>query len=36
MNFVDEMVRNYYLSHSEHDELKKVFIPILDDLIVFD
>jgi hypothetical protein len=36
MNFVDARVRNNYLSHPEHDELKKILIPILDDLIVFD
>ena len=36
MNFVDESARNNYLPHPEHDELKKLFIPILDDLIVFD
>lgn len=36
MNFVDDAGRNNYLPHPEHDELKKLFRPILDDLIVFD
>jgi hypothetical protein len=36
MNFVDEAGRDNYLPHSEHDELKKLFGPILDDLVVFD
>lgn len=36
MNFVDDIGRNNYLPHPEHDELKKLFGPILDDLVVFD
>ena len=36
MNFVDEAGRDNYLPHPEHDELKKLFGPILDDLVVFD
>ncbi len=36
MSFVDDDGRNSYLRHPEHDELKKLFRPILDDLVVFD
>lgn len=36
MSFVDDAGRKNYLPHPEHDELKKLFRPILDDLIVFD
>ena len=36
MTFVDEAGRNRYLPHSEHDALKEIFRPILDDIIVFD
>jgi hypothetical protein len=36
MNFVDDAGRDNYLSPPEHDELNKIFIPILEDLIVFD
>jgi hypothetical protein len=36
MNFVDNAGRDNYLPHPEHDELKKIFGPILDDLVVFD
>ncbi|MEH6650575.1 MAG: Dabb family protein [Motiliproteus sp.] len=36
MNFVDAAGRDNYLPHPEHDELKKLFGPILEDLIVFD
>ncbi len=36
MNFVDNAGRDNYLPHPEHQELKKLFRPILDDLIVFD
>ena len=36
MNFVDDAGRNNYLPHPEHGELKKLFRPILDDLVVFD
>jgi hypothetical protein len=36
MNFIDDAGRNNYLPHPEHAELKKLFRPILEDLIVFD
>ncbi len=36
MNFVDDAGRDNYLPHPEHDELKKIFIPLLEDIIVFD
>ncbi len=36
MNFEDETGRENYLPHPEHDELKKIFRPILEDLVVFD
>ena len=36
MNFVDDAGRDNYLPHPEHDELKKLFRPILEDLVVFD
>ncbi len=36
MNFADDAGRDNYLPHPEHDELKKIFIPLLEDLIVFD
>lgn len=36
MNFVDEAGRNNYLPHPEHGELKKLFRPILEDIVVFD
>ncbi len=36
MNFEDEAGRENYLPHPEHDELKKIFRPILEDLVVFD
>ena len=36
MNLVDDAGRDNYLPHPEHDELKKLFGPILDDLVVFD
>lgn len=36
MNFVDNAGRDNYLSHPEHDELKKLFRPILEDIVVFD
>lgn len=36
MTFKDENGRQNYLPHPEHDALKSVFRPILDDIIVFD
>jgi len=36
MNFVDDAGRNNYLPHPEHVELKKLFRPLLEDLVVFD
>ncbi|MYM60430.1 Dabb family protein [Vibrio sp. OCN044] len=36
MTFSDESGRQSYLPHPEHDALKKVFKPILKDIIVFD
>ncbi len=36
MNFVDDAGRDNYLPHPEHVELKKLFRPILEDLVVFD
>ncbi|OAJ94180.1 Dabb family protein [Vibrio bivalvicida] len=36
MTFADEAGRQNYLPHPEHDALKEVFRPLLDDIIVFD
>ncbi|MCQ8866842.1 Dabb family protein [Vibrio splendidus] len=36
MTFADEEARQNYLPHPEHDELKDVFRPLLEDIIVFD
>lgn len=36
MNFSDESARQYYLPHPEHEALKEVFIPLLEDIVVFD
>ena len=36
MNFVNDDGRDNYLPHPEHDELKKLFRPILEDIVVFD
>jgi len=36
MNFADEAARQHYLPHPEHEALKAVFIPLLDDIVVFD
>ncbi|GAM60866.1 stress responsive alpha-beta barrel domain protein dabb [Vibrio ishigakensis] len=36
MTFADEAARQRYLPHPEHDALKVVFRPILEDLIVLD
>ncbi len=36
MTFADEKGRDNYLPHPEHNELKKIFRPILEDIIVLD
>lgn len=36
MTFTDEAGRQNYLPHPEHEALKRVFRPILEDIIVFD
>lgn len=36
MTFSDEEARQRYLPHPEHEALKKVFRPLLADIIVFD
>jgi hypothetical protein len=36
MNFTDQKGRENYLPHPEHNKLKQVFRPILEDIIVFD
>ncbi|MGJ3448305.1 Dabb family protein [Enterobacter sp. PTB] len=36
MTFADEAARQRYLPHSAHDDLKAIFRPILQDIIVLD
>ncbi len=36
MTFADEEARQRYLPHPEHQALKQVFRPILEDIVVFD
>ena len=36
MTFANEAGRQEYLPHPEHEALKEVFIPLLEDIIVFD
>lgn len=36
LNFANEAARQHYLPHPEHEALKEVFIPLLDDIVVFD
>lgn len=36
MTFTDEAGRQNYLPHPEHEALKQVFSPLLEDIIVFD
>lgn len=36
MTFLDEAGRQHYLPHPEHEALKEVFRPLLEDIIVFD
>jgi len=36
MTFRDESARDHYLPHPKHEELKKVFGAVLEDIVVFD
>lgn len=36
MTFADEQGRQNYLPHPAHEALKAVFVPLLEDIIVFD
>lgn len=36
MTFADEQGRQNYLPHPAHEALKAVFVPLLDDIVVFD
>jgi hypothetical protein len=36
MTFADESARQQYLQHPAHEALKAIFVPRLDDIIVFD
>lgn len=36
MTFADEKGRQNYLPHPEHEALKHVFLPMLEDIVVFD
>lgn len=36
MTFSDEQARQNYLPHPEHEALKAVFVPLVDDIVVFD
>lgn len=36
MTFADEAARAHYLPHPQHEALKEEFVPLLDDIIVFD
>ncbi|MFT5674302.1 MAG: hypothetical protein ACI808_000217 [Paraglaciecola sp.] len=36
MTFADEQGRDNYLPHPEHNALKKLFRPVLEDIIVLD
>lgn len=36
MTFADEAGRQNYLPHAEHEALKQVFEPLLEDIVVFD
>ncbi|PFG56367.1 stress responsive alpha/beta barrel protein [Vibrio sp. ES.051] len=36
MTFADETGRQNYLPHVEHEKLKQVFRPLLEDIVVFD
>jgi len=36
MNFVDAAARDAYLPHPDHEALKSVLVPLLDDIVVLD
>lgn len=36
MTFADEVSRQAYLPHPEHEALKQVFVPLVDDIVVLD
>jgi len=36
MNFVDAAARDVYLPHPDHEALKTVLVPLLDDIVVLD
>lgn len=36
MTFADEAARQRYLPHPEHEALKAVFVPLVEDIVVFD
>ncbi len=36
MTFKDEAARSRYLPHPAHEELKAVFVPTIEDILVFD
>jgi hypothetical protein len=36
LTFIDEIARDNYLPHPEHDALKEVFSAVLEDIIVLD
>ncbi len=36
MTFADEAARQRYLPHPEHEALKRVFVPLVEDIVVFD
>ncbi|MGH1541047.1 MAG: Dabb family protein [Arenicella sp.] len=36
MTFSSDEAREHYLPHPEHDALKEVFSPLLEDIVVFD
>jgi len=36
MTFADAESRDAFLPHPDHDKLKKIFVPIIEDIIVFD
>ena len=36
MSFKDEKTRENYFSHSSHERLKEVFLPMIEDILVFD
>jgi len=36
MTFADAAARNHYLVHPDHEEVKAIYLPHLEDVIVFD